>query len=57
MDLLTKQLANLEAKFKKSHDEIAELYVSCSGDLYKMRDSLNKKQGVILWNYLEDLAL
>lgn len=28
-----------------------------SGDLKKMRDYLNNKPGVILWNFLEDLAL
>ena len=29
----------------------------CSGDLKKLRDYLNKKPNVVLWNYLEDLAL
>lgn len=49
-------MANLESKFKKSHEEIADLYVQASGDLSKMRNYLLKKN-VILWNYLEDLAL
>ena len=31
--------------------------MQCSGSLKKMRDHLNKKSNVILWNYLEDLAL
>lgn len=31
--------------------------MSASGDFKKMRDHLNKKQNVILWNFLEDLAL
>lgn len=57
LQVLTEQLANLEVKFKKTHDEIAELYVSVSGDLKKMRDLLSKKPGVVTWNYLEDLAL
>ena len=55
--MLTDQLANLQTKFKKTHDEIAELYVSVSGDIKKMRDFLLFKPGVITWNYLEDLAL
>jgi hypothetical protein len=55
--VLTQQLANLQQKFKKTHAEIAELYVQCSGDLKKLRDYLNKKPNVVLWNYLEDLAL
>ena len=33
------------------------MYVKSSGDTKKMRDYLSKKSGVILWNYLEDLAL
>jgi hypothetical protein len=36
---------------------MAELYVSVSGDIKKMRDYLSNKPGVITWNYLEDLAL
>ena len=56
LKVLTEQLSNLEQKFKKSHEEIAEIYVNTSGDMKKMRDHLMGKK-VILWNYLEDLAL
>ena len=57
LQVLAEQLENLQTRFKKTHDEMAELYVSVSGDIKKMRDYLSNKPGVITWNYLEDLAL
>lgn len=54
---MTDKLANLEKRFSKSHTEIADLYVRCSGDLKKMRDYLSGKDAVVLWDVLEDLAL
>lgn len=56
LQVLYNQLQNLQVKFKKSQSEIANLWVQCSGDLKKLRDHLSKKE-VVMWNYLEDLAL
>lgn len=50
-------MANLEKRFNKSHSEIADLYVRCSGDWQKMRDYLSGKDSVVMWDELEDLAV
>lgn len=57
LQVLTEQLSNLEKKFNVTHADIADLYVRASADLKKMRDHLSGKPNVVLWDYLEDLAL
>lgn len=56
LQVLYNNLQNLQSKFKKTKEEIAALWVQCSGDLRKLRAHLDKKE-VVMWNYLEDLAL
>lgn len=55
--VLTGQLLNLQSKFKKTKDEIGEVYVKCSGNIDKMRNYLKNPDSVKIWDHLEDLAL
>lgn len=55
--VLTGQLLNFQSKFKKSKEEIGEVYVKCSGNLEKMRSYLKNPDSVRTWDPLEDLAL
>jgi len=47
----------LQSDFKLSKEEIGEVYAKCSGILIKMRKYLKNPKDVVIWNYLEDLAL
>ncbi len=47
----------MQAKFKKTKEEISEIYVKCSGNFPKMRKYITNPDSVVIWNYLEDLAL
>ena len=57
LQLLSLQLANFEKEFNKSREEVAEIYCFVSGDVKKMRDYLEGKPNVAVWNALEDMAL
>lgn len=50
-------MSNLQKKFKKSKEEIGEVYVKCSGNPDKMRKYLENPDKVKTWDCLEDLAL
>ncbi len=54
--MLKEQITNIQRKFKKSKEEVVDLFISASGDTKKMRAYYEKKP-VVLWNMLEDLAL
>ena len=57
MDSLREQLHDFEIKYGRTTEEIADIFCKVSGRVAKMREYLEEKPGVIVWNYLEDLAL
>ena len=53
---LHEDLKVIENKYKKSADEIAEIFVKVSGDIQNL-ERYFQGENVLLWTYLEDLAL
>ena len=54
---LNKQLKNLEERFKKSREEICDLYTKVSGEVNKIGYILDGRKDIVTWNKLEDMAL
>ena len=53
---LQQKLAYIEEKYNKSSDEIADIFVKCSGDFDTIERYL-EGETIVSWSYLEDLAL
>lgn len=53
---LQAELQKIGEKFKKTPHEVAEVFVQVSGDLDQV-EAFFKGENVVLWTYLEDLAL
>ncbi|CAI2376306.1 unnamed protein product [Moneuplotes crassus] len=53
---LHEKLREVERKYKKPSEEIADIYVKVSGDFENL-ERYFQGENVILWSYLEDLAL
>lgn len=53
---LHEKLKAIESKYKKSADEIADIYVKVSGDIDNL-ERFFQGEHVVVWSYLEDLAL
>jgi hypothetical protein len=53
---LHEQLKEVEMKYKRTAEEIADIFVKVSGDLHSLKRYF-EGDSVILWTYLEDLAL
>lgn len=53
---LHEKLREIESKYKKPSEEIADIYVKVSGDFNSLERHF-QGEDVVIWSYLEDLAL